>query len=152
MVNPRIDVDRDGNDLDRVVVRRPVVGCLFVDAGLPFRTGPTPAASRERLNYLRTRAAEGRLPQWTTWWDEADVALFPDPQTRSVVSAEQPRLRSATTSSRFLCRPVGMTGHGGMCCSGRRMTAWRSRRGNVAGTSTSAASSGLHGVTGFSDA
>jgi hypothetical protein len=73
--------------------RRPVVGCLFVDAGLPSRTGPTPAASPERLNYLRTRVTDGRLPQWTTWWDEDDVApLFPDPQTRWVVSAEQPRL------------------------------------------------------------
>jgi hypothetical protein len=74
-------------------VRRSVVGCLFVDAGLPSRTGPTPAASPEQLDYLRTRVVEGRLPQWTTWWDEDDVALlFPDPQTRSAVSAEQPRL------------------------------------------------------------
>ena len=73
--------------------RRPVVGCLFVDAGLPVRAGPTPAASPERLKYLRTRATEGRLPRWTSWWDEDDVALlFPDSKTRSVVSAEQPRL------------------------------------------------------------
>ena len=73
--------------------RRPVAGCLFVDASLPSRTGPTPAASPERLNFLRSKATEGRLPQWTTWWDEDDVALlFPDPQTRLTVSAEQPRL------------------------------------------------------------
>jgi hypothetical protein len=73
--------------------RRPVAGCLFVDARLPSRTGPAPAASPERLNYLRTKVTEGRLPQWTTWWDEDDVApLFPDLQTRSTVSAEQPRL------------------------------------------------------------
>jgi hypothetical protein len=73
--------------------RRPVVGCLFVDAGLPSRTGPTPTASPERLAYLRTQVVEGRLPPWTTWWDESEVArLFPDPRTRSVVSAEQPRL------------------------------------------------------------
>jgi Alpha/beta hydrolase family len=73
--------------------RRPVAGCLFVDASLPSRAGPTPAASPERLTHLRTMATEGRLPQWTTWWDEDDVApLFPDPQTRSTVSAEQPRL------------------------------------------------------------
>jgi hypothetical protein len=73
--------------------RRPVAGCLFVDASLPSRTGPTAAASPERLNYLRTQVTEGRLPRWTTWWDEDDVALlFPDPQTRSMVSAEQPRL------------------------------------------------------------
>jgi hypothetical protein len=73
--------------------RRPVAGCLFVDATLPFRTGATPTASPERLDLLRSKAIEGRLPQWTTWWDEDDVAqLFPDPRTRSAVSAEQPRL------------------------------------------------------------
>jgi len=73
--------------------RRPVAGCLFVDASLPSRAGPTPAASPERLTFLRPTVAEGRLPPWTTWWDEDDVALlFPDPQTRSTVSAEQPRL------------------------------------------------------------
>ena len=74
-------------------VRRPVAGCLFVDASLPSRSGPTPAASPERLSYLRTMVTDGRLPRWTTWWDEDDVeALFPDPRTRSEVSAEQPRL------------------------------------------------------------
>lgn len=74
-------------------VRRPVVGCLFVDARLPPRDGSTPAASPERLAYLRTKVTRGRLPQWTTWWDEEEVAtLFPDPQTRRAVSAEQPRL------------------------------------------------------------
>ena len=72
---------------------RPVAGYLFVDARLPARTGSTPAASSERLDHLRTMVVEGRLPQWTTWWDEDDVALlFPDPQTRTTVSAEQPRL------------------------------------------------------------
>jgi hypothetical protein len=74
-------------------VRRPVAGCVFVDASLPSRDGPTPAASPERLDHLRSMASEGRLPRWTAWWDEDDVALlFPDPQTGSAVSAEQPRL------------------------------------------------------------
>jgi hypothetical protein len=73
--------------------RRPVAGCLFVDASLPLRAGPTPAASPERLDVLRAMVTEGRLPRWTTWWDDDEVALlFPDPQTRSTVSAEQPRL------------------------------------------------------------
>lgn len=73
--------------------RRPVAGCLFVDASLPSRVGPTPAASPERLEFLRTKMADGRLPQWTSWWPEDDVALLlPDPQTRSAVSAEQPCL------------------------------------------------------------
>lgn len=71
----------------------PVAGCLFVDARLPCRTGPTPTASPERLSFLRAKVTEGRLPQWTTWWDEAEVALlFPDEQTILEVSAEQPRL------------------------------------------------------------
>jgi hypothetical protein len=73
--------------------RRPVAGCLFVEARLPSRTGPTAMASPQRLNYLRSLVTDGRLPQWTAWWDEDDVAvLFPDPQTRLTVSAEQPRL------------------------------------------------------------
>jgi hypothetical protein len=73
--------------------RRPVAGCLFVDARLPSRTGPSPTASPERLDHLRTQVTDGRLPRWTQWWDEDDMAeLFPDPQTRSAVSAEQPRL------------------------------------------------------------
>jgi hypothetical protein len=71
----------------------PVAGCVFVDASLPARIGPTPAATPERLDFLRGMASDGRLPPWTTWFDEADVArLFPDPPTRSAVSAEQPRL------------------------------------------------------------
>ena len=73
--------------------RRPVAGCLFVDASLPARTGPSPAATPERLAHLRTLASDGRLPPWTTWWGEDEVArLFPDPPTRSAVTAEQPRL------------------------------------------------------------
>jgi hypothetical protein len=35
----------------------------------------------------------GRLPQWTAWWEESDVApMFPEVRTRGAVSAEQPRL------------------------------------------------------------
>lgn len=74
-------------------VRPPVAGCLFVDATLPARTGASPATTPERLHQLRSMATDGRLPRWTTWWPEDEVArLFPDPQTRSAVTAEQPRL------------------------------------------------------------
>lgn len=73
--------------------RRPVAGCLFIEASLPSRDESTATASLERLNHLRTRATGDRLPQWTDWWDEQDVAmLFPDQQTRSTVTSEQPRL------------------------------------------------------------
>lgn len=72
---------------------RRVVGCLFVDAALPSHAGPTPVASPELLDFLRPKVIDGRLPQWTAWWDESDVApMFPDAQTRKVVSVGQPRL------------------------------------------------------------
>ena len=72
---------------------RPVRGCVFVDAALPAPSGPTPVASTGRIDELRDRAVAGRLPPWTEWWDEQEVArLFPDPQARAAISAEQPRL------------------------------------------------------------
>ncbi|MDI6106075.1 alpha/beta hydrolase [Actinoplanes sp. NEAU-A12] len=72
---------------------RPVAGCLFVDAALPSPDGPTPVAPAELLDFLRPKVTGGRLPQWTDWWDDSDIApMFPDAQTRAAVSAEQPRL------------------------------------------------------------
>ena len=72
---------------------RPVAGCLFVDAALPAPSGPTPVATADHLDFLRSKVDGGRLPPWTEWWDEADVAaMFPDAGTRAAVSAEQPRL------------------------------------------------------------
>ena len=74
-------------------VPRGVAGCLFVDAALPAPAGPTPVAPPELLDFLRPKVIDGRLPQWTAWWDESDVApMFPDDRTRRAVSAEQPRL------------------------------------------------------------
>jgi hypothetical protein len=80
--------------LIRRAVRQPVLACVFVDAALPARDGPTPMAPDEGLRMLRGLVdSDGLLPQWTQWWDEADVApMFPDPATRRLVSAEQPRL------------------------------------------------------------
>jgi hypothetical protein len=72
---------------------RRVAGSLFVDAALPSRSGPSAVAPPELLDFLRPKVTGGRLPQWTEWWDESDVApMFPDAQTRRAVSAEQPRL------------------------------------------------------------
>ncbi|MCU7724923.1 alpha/beta hydrolase [Actinoplanes sp. KI2] len=72
---------------------RPVAGCIFVDAALPSLSGPTPVATPELLEFLRPKAVDGRLPQWTAWWDDEDVApMFPDAEVRRAVSAEQPRL------------------------------------------------------------
>lgn len=72
---------------------RAVAGCIFVDAALPARSGKTPVGASELLPFLRSKASAGRLPPWTDWWDEDDVApMFPDEQTRQEVTAEQPRL------------------------------------------------------------
>ncbi|MFF9819725.1 alpha/beta hydrolase [Streptomyces sp. NPDC014006] len=71
----------------------PVTNSIFVDAALPARIGPTPVASAELLEFLRPMAVNGRLPRWTDWWDEADVApMFSEPVMRQTVVDEQPTL------------------------------------------------------------
>jgi hypothetical protein len=70
-----------------------VLGCIFVDAALPPASGAAPVAPPELLALLRDKASDGRLPRWTNWWDEEEVAaLFPDQATRQAVTEEQPRL------------------------------------------------------------
>ncbi|WP_225631228.1 alpha/beta hydrolase [Streptomyces solaniscabiei] len=74
-------------------IDHPVAGSVFVDAALPARTGPTPVAAPEFLEFLRPLAVNGTLPRWTDWWDEADVApMFADPGMRRTVVEEQPTL------------------------------------------------------------
>jgi pimeloyl-ACP methyl ester carboxylesterase len=70
-----------------------VRGCIFVDAALPPASGTAPMVPPELLALLRDKASGGRLPRWTDWWDEEQVApLFPDQATRAAVTEEQPRL------------------------------------------------------------
>jgi hypothetical protein len=73
---------------------RPIARRVFVDALLPEAAGSAPLAEPEFLEFLRPRAdADGVLPRWTDWFDDADVGeLFPDADTQRVVLAEQPRL------------------------------------------------------------
>ncbi|MEU4539534.1 alpha/beta hydrolase [Streptosporangium sp. NPDC023825] len=72
---------------------QPVTSSIFVDAALPARIGPTPVTSPELLEFLRPMAVNGRLPRWTDWWNEADVApMFSDPMVRQTVIEEQPTL------------------------------------------------------------
>lgn len=77
-----------------LAAERPVVGAVFVDAALPPPHGAAPTAPPRFLASLRERAgADQRLPVWTEWWDEADVAaLFPDSESRRRVEAEQHRV------------------------------------------------------------
>jgi hypothetical protein len=55
---------------------------------------PHTTAGEEFLPFLRSLAdPDGRLPRWTDWWDEDDIApMFPSPQAREVITGEQPRL------------------------------------------------------------
>jgi hypothetical protein len=74
---------------------QPVVSCVFADATVPATDGAsTPMAPAEFLPFLQERTeADGRLPPWSRWWDEADTAaLFPDAQTRQLITAQEPRL------------------------------------------------------------
>ncbi|MFI1991642.1 alpha/beta hydrolase [Actinoplanes sp. NPDC020271] len=66
---------------------RPIAGCVFVETRLPSLTGPSPT----RQSALPVEPVDGRLPPWTTWWTDSGP-LFPDPETRAAVEAEQPRL------------------------------------------------------------
>lgn len=73
---------------------RPVACSIFADATLPASGGHTPTVGGQFLPFLRGLAGpDGRLPRWTDWWDEQDVApMFPGPKIREVITAEQPRL------------------------------------------------------------
>jgi hypothetical protein len=65
-----------------------VHAAVFVDAAFP---GAGYFAQRDFLTGLV--GADGRLPPWSSWWEQADVAgLFPDAGTRARVEAEQPRM------------------------------------------------------------
>jgi pimeloyl-ACP methyl ester carboxylesterase len=80
-----------------VIVRdlgRPVARIIFADASVPEPSGSMPVAEEEFLPFLRGLADDaGRLPRWTDWWDEQDVAaMLPDPQVRRDIVGEQPRL------------------------------------------------------------
>jgi hypothetical protein len=90
---------------------RPVCGCLFVDAALPAREESSQVASAELLDFLRGKVAnDGRLPRWTDWWDDEDVAeLFPDAATQAAVTADQPRLPLAYYEQRVPV-PAGWDG------------------------------------------
>jgi hypothetical protein len=73
----------------------PVSCSVFADATVPAEHGQTPIAPPEFLEFLRGLAGpDGRLPQWTQWWDEQDVApMFAGAERlRAAVTAEQPRL------------------------------------------------------------
>ncbi|MCY1144137.1 hypothetical protein OWR29_39600 [Actinoplanes sp. Pm04-4] len=86
-----------------MAVRRPVRGVVFVDAVLPPARGEmsvAPVGLRESLRDLV--GADGKLPPWTTWWPEDEVArLFPDDRLRALVTAEQRQVPFAYLAARI---------------------------------------------------
>jgi pimeloyl-ACP methyl ester carboxylesterase len=85
-----------------IAARRAVRGFVFVDAVLPPSQGSMPVARTGLVDLLAGKAtADGLLPRWTEWWPEEDVAaLFPSPEVRAAVEAEQPRLPATYLTSR----------------------------------------------------
>jgi hypothetical protein len=84
-----------------LATRVPVSALVFVDALLPGEPPATPVTSAALLEHLRPLAdAEGRLPVWTRWWpDEQLAGLFADPEQRRAVERGQRRLPLAYLES-----------------------------------------------------
>ena len=84
-----------------LVARSPVTALVFVDALLPGEPPATPVASAELVEQLRRLAdASGRLPVWTRWWPEEDLAgIFADAGQRASVESGQRRLPLAYLES-----------------------------------------------------
>lgn len=77
-----------------LVARSPVSALVFVDALLPGAPPATPVTSAALVEHLRPLAdATGRLPVWTRWWPDAELAgLFADPAQRAALERGQRRL------------------------------------------------------------
>ena len=84
-----------------LVARAPVTALVFVDALLPGEPPASPVTSADLVEQLRPLAdATGRLPVWTRWWPEEDLAgLFSDAGQRAAVERGQRRLPLAYLES-----------------------------------------------------
>jgi hypothetical protein len=72
---------------------RRAAACVFVDASLPPAEGECAVVPAEFLPFLRAKAVDGILPRWSDWWEEEEIAsLYPDQETRSALTAEEPHL------------------------------------------------------------
>lgn len=66
---------------------------IFVDAGIPSISVPTPLAPDEMFQELTKIAEKGVLPPWSDWFGpEVMKELIPDPETRRLVASELPQL------------------------------------------------------------
>jgi pimeloyl-ACP methyl ester carboxylesterase len=95
--NPIVLVGHSGGGLllpaITAAVTTEVSRLIFVDSGVPASTGETPQAPPSFLAHLRTRAVNGTLPPWSTWWGEETMReLVPDQTVRAALERELPSL------------------------------------------------------------
>ncbi len=80
----------------------PVSRLIFVDSGIPARTGETPFVPPAFLDDLRALAVDGVLPPWTDWFgDDAMRELVPDADLLSSLAREMPSLPLAYLEQRI---------------------------------------------------
>lgn len=116
-----------------LTAHRQVVGCVFVDALLPPRSGRMPLAKPALLDALRGLADDnGLLPRWTGWWNEDEVAaLFISAAERADVEREQQRLPISYFEGSLLIprgwdeRPIGYLAFGDTYAADRDEAALR---------------------------
>ena len=84
---------------------------VYVDAALPPEHGKAPLAPEGLLSGLASMVGgDGRLPPWTRWWPEEDLAaVLPDTDVLAGIRATEERLPLSYFQAR-LGAPPGWTG------------------------------------------
>ena len=83
-----------GNFVPTLIEIRNVVRVVFVDATIPVQSGSQRLGPATLLATVEPLAdTDGLLPPWTEWFTERQIAgLFPNPQTRFHIEAQQPQV------------------------------------------------------------
>jgi hypothetical protein len=87
---------------------------VFVDAGIPSASVPTPLVPDEMLQELTRIAENGVLPPWSDWFGpDVMKELIPDLEMRRLVTSDLPRLPLSYFSDAVLpVRPWPAAGNG----------------------------------------
>ena len=87
-------------------VVQPVHALIFVDSGIPARTGETAFVPPALLDELRALAVDGILPPWSSWFGpEVMRELVPDAELRRALTQELPQLPIAFLEQRIPSPP-----------------------------------------------
>jgi pimeloyl-ACP methyl ester carboxylesterase len=72
---------------------QPVRGLIFVDSGIPARSGETAFVPPGLLDAFRALAVDGILPPWSSWFgEEAMRERVPDEALRRALTREMPKI------------------------------------------------------------